>query len=263
MSKVKIVYLIFLILAIIFSLVGWVILKGALFNGSATEGVIIVSSIFLMLGVALGLIFILFDNLWLLVLAPTASVALSFIFFGLHPVYLVIFVVGTGLVVFAASQSLKEKKAHIKVSLTEIVKPALGAIFTFLALTISAVIYFSPPAQGISVNIKVPRSLFNFVLSSMASVAPNGLVSFDQILNKDMEDKLYQAINNQINFFLQPYKRYLPYGLAIAVFLSLKAVSFIFVWIAIGLINLVFSGMKKIGWVNIKKEMVEKETLEF
>jgi len=262
MPKQKIIYLVFLALAIIFSLVGWFNLRGVLFNGSAFAGVSIVALIFLMLGVVLGLVVILFDSLGLLIAAPAASVAGSFLFFGIKPVYLAIFIVGMGLVVLAAGRGLKQKKAHMKISLAETVKPALGAVFTFLALIISAVIYFSPPAQGISVEIKVPRPLFNFVLGSMTSVAPSGLFSSGQILNKETEDKFYQAVNNQINFFLQPYKRYLPYGLAVAVFLSLKAVSIIFVWLAIAIIQVVFVLMKKTKLVSVRKEMVEKEIIE-
>jgi len=262
MSKQKITYLVLLALAIVFSLVGWFALKSALFNGSAIVGVLIVALIFLLLGVALGLTVVLFDSLGLLILAPSASIAASFLFFGIKPAYLVVFVVGMGLFVFAAGRGLKEKKARMKIFPTKIAKPALGAVFTLLALIISAIIYFSPPAQGIAVEIKVPRPLFNFVLGSMTSVAPSGLISFDQILNKETKDNLYEAANKQINFFVQPYKHYLPYGLAVAVFLSLKAASIIFVWLAAAIIQGVFVLMKKLNLVNIKKEMVEKEIIQ-
>jgi hypothetical protein len=262
MSKQKIIYLVFMALAIVFSLVGWFTLKGVLFNGSAAAGVSIVALIFLLLGVVLGLIVLLFDSLGLLILGPAVSVAASFLFFGVKPVYLVIFVVGMGLVVFSASRGLKEKKAHMKISPAEIAKPVLGAVFTLLALIISAIIYFSPPAQGISVEIKVPRPLFNVILSSMTSVTPSGLISFSQVKDEQTGEKLYQMINSQVNFFLQPYKRFLPYGLAVAVFLSLKAASIIFVWLAVAIIRGIFVLMKKLRLVSVKKEMVEKEIIQ-
>lgn len=262
MSKQKTVYLLLLALAVVFSLIGWLTLKGLLFNGSVSVGIIIISFIFLLLGAVLGLIAILFDSLGLMILAPCASVAVSFLFFGIKPAYLVIFIIGIGLIIFAVSRSLREKRARMKIFPFRIAKPVLGAVFTFLALTISAIIYFSPPAQGISIEIKVPRPLFNFVLGSMESVAPRSLAPFDQILNRETEESLYQTINDQVNFFLQPYKSYLPYGLAVAVFLSLKAASIIFVWIAILIIQGAFVLMKRFNLVNIKKEMVEKEVVE-
>ncbi|OGZ34698.1 MAG: hypothetical protein A2Y98_02795 [Candidatus Portnoybacteria bacterium RBG_19FT_COMBO_36_7] len=262
MSKQKTVYLVLLALAVVFSLIGWFSLKGVLFNGSATFGVTIVALMFLLLGVALGLIAILFDSLALMILAPAASVAASFLFFGIKPAYIIIFVIGIGLIVFAFSRSLREKRARMKISPLRIAKPVLGAVFTFLALIISAIIYFSPPAQGISIEIKVPRILFSFVLSSMKNVAPSKLISFDQILDNETEESLYQNINDQVNFFLQPYKSYLSYGLAIAVFLSLKAASIIFVWLAIAIIQTVFVLMKKFNLVKIKKETIEKDILE-
>jgi len=262
MPKQKIIYSVFLALTVIFSLVGWFSLKGVFYNGSATTGVLIVALIFLFLGVVLGLIFLFFNSFGLLIVAPALSIVTSFLFFGTQVVYLIIFILGLGLVALAARQALQEKKVHVKIQPTEIVKPALGAIFTVLALIISAVIYFSPPAQGISVEIKVPRPLFDFVLGSMTSVAPSGLFSSSQILNKETEDKLYQAVNNQINFFLQPYKRYLPYGLVVAVFLSLKAISIIFVWLAIAIIQVAFILMKKMKLVSVRKEMAEKEVIE-
>ena len=116
MSKQKTVYLVLLALAVVFSLIGWFSLKGVLFNGSATFGVTIVALMFLLLGVALGLIAILFDSLALMILAPAASVAASFLFFGIKPAYIIIFVIGIGLIVFAFSRSLREKRARMKIS---------------------------------------------------------------------------------------------------------------------------------------------------
>jgi hypothetical protein len=243
--------------------IGWFSLEGVLFNGSATTGVIIVAAFFLLLGAALGFLFLLYDSFGLLILAPLVSIIAFFLFFGPKPIYLGAALVGLALVALAASQAMKEKKVHIKVLPTEIVKPALGAIFTLLALLISAVIYFSPPAQQISVDIKVPRALFNFVVTSMTSVAPSSLIPIDQVLNPETQDKLYLAINNQINFFLQPYKKYLPYGLAVAVFLSLKAVSFIFVWMAMGIIQFAYILLRKLKLIAIKTEMAEREIIDF
>jgi hypothetical protein len=263
MHKRNPIYIVLLILAFIFSLVGWFSLEGVLFNGSATTGVIIVAAFFLMLGAVLGFLFLLYDSFWLLILAPVVSVVAFLIFFGPKPIYLAVAFVGLALVALAAREAMKEKKAHIKVMPKEIVKPALGAIFTLLALLISAVIYFSPPAQQISVDIKVPRALFNFVVTSMTSVAPSSLIPIDQVLDQATQEKLYLAINNQINFFLQPYKKYLPYGLAVAVFLSLKAVSFIFVWMAMGMIQFAYVLARKLKLIAIRTEMTEREIIDF
>ena len=173
-----------------------------------------------------------------------------------------VFAIGVILIYFAASRALAEKRAHMKISLAQIVKPSLGALFTALALIISAVVYFSPPAQDIGIELKVPRPLFNVILDSMTSVAPSSLFSFEQMLDEQSKEKLFETINSQINNFFLPYKRYLTYGLAVATFLTLKAASIILVWLAVIIIRGMFVLMKKFNLVSIKKEMVEKEMIE-
>jgi len=158
----------------------------------------------------------------------------------------------------------------------------LGFFFTMTAALISLVLYFSPTAQDLDVEIKIPRPLFDFMYGSLNifldDQTKNTLYTTgidliqpdkqaannksDLQLNQQAEDKVYEVVNRQMNYFLRSYKRFLPYGFAVTTFFALKAISLAVVWIALGLIQLIFVSLKNAGLFSIKKEMVEKEVVE-
>lgn len=295
MSKQKIIYFVLLALVAIFSFLSWQSLGNLLYQvGGRPVSLILPSVSFLFLGATLGLLVLLFDSLIFLAAAFLIAFCLSLVFFGLKWVFLIALFIGSGATILASQRATREKRFRIKIIVREITKPALDIIFIVFALLIALTLYFSPPAQNLSVELKIPRSLFDLVLNSMVGIlsgeikgqpAPSflnipglpgitlkdiqrslggqeNLLDINKILNQESRDNLYQLTNQQLNFFLQPYKRYLPYGLAVAIFFALIAIKFIFVWLAMAIIQGVFGVMKRLKLVNIKKEMVEKEIIE-
>lgn len=296
MPKQKIIYIALLVLITVFSFLGWLNLGKNLLGDSPNYGTfwIAPSLIFIIVIALFGIAIILFNDLVFALLA-FLLISVGFLFvFGIKWPYLVVLALGLGVTILAVGQAIKEKKVRIKIIPSQILKTSLKAIFIVLALTVSLALYFSPATQRLSVEVKIPRPLFNVVLNTMIGVfnsqiqnqsipsvfnipgmpmvninelkntgVLNKEILIDTAFSKEAQDKLYDTINQQLNFFLKPYKQYLSYGIGIAVFFSLVAVAFVFIWLAIGLVNLIFLIMKKMGWVNIKKEMVEKETLEF
>lgn len=272
---------------------GWSNLKEILLNGSGFGGIILTAALFLLVMAIFAIVVLLFNS-WK-TLAPAAGLILLayLLVFGYHWAHLAVFAAGLSLILAGVAEVKREKAVHIKVLPAQITKPASGALFTVLALAVSVVIYFSPPAQGLKAEIKIPRPLFDVVLNSMTGFIENqakdflrgqsdllisgmsrvsgqqlsqiegaGELDLDQILTPKDRDSLYQMISQQINFFIQPYKKFLPYGLAVAVFFSLKTIGFIFVWLAGLMTSLIFAVLKALGAVNIGKEMVEREKIE-
>lgn len=294
MSKQKIIYFVFFGLVIIFSLFAWHSLRDLLFDKG--EGNIFVTIIvFLLLAGFAGAMILFFESLGLLLVSFGAGLALFVPTLPFKPIYLLVLALGIGAMVPALRQALKEKGGHLKIQVFEIIRPALAMFFTVLVLIVSVAIYFSPPAQELGVEIKIPRPLFNLVFdattgflnnqikgqATQSSGLPIGLaglpgispaditkalagqsLDMSKILTEEAKDNLYKTVNEQINFFVKPYKRYLPYGLAVAVFLSLKSVGFIFIWLSILLSQLIFNIMKSLRFVSIKKEMAEREVIE-
>lgn len=297
MSKQKIIYIILLGLIVVFSFASWQNLKELLFNEAKGIDIFLffASAAFLILGAFFGLMYLLFDGLNWLGIALVANIGIFLLFFGFKPIYLVAWGLGLAAMIFAGQQASQEKKIHLQIIPWEILRPALHITFIVFALIISLVLYFSPAAQSLKKEVKIPRSLFDLVLNSMTGFLTGKLdgqlnqpvpinlnlpglptinlselnkglaaqkISLDQILTQEAKDNLYQLANEKLNLFLHSYKNYLPYGLAIAVFLILRAVSFIFVWLAAAIVQAIFAIMKTTGLVKIKREMVEKETIE-
>lgn len=296
MSKQKIIFVVLLFLITIFSFLSWQSLDGLLFGKTqvTASSLIGVAVEFLVVGALFGLLILFTDALWLAAVAALVNAALFILAFGLNIVYLLGLAVIVGFSILAAHQTKKEKKLRIKIAVGEILKPAMTVVFTCLAIIIALVLYFSPPVKNLAIEIKVPRPLFDLVLNKMIETLKGQLegglgsgeinlmipglpeinmsdlnkalgakeVDVDKILGQEAKDNLYNLVNERINFFLGSYRRYLPYGVAIAAFFALKAVSVLFALAATFVCQFTFFIMQKTKLANIKKEMVEKETIE-
>ncbi|MFH0852148.1 MAG: hypothetical protein V1845_00885 [bacterium] len=294
MSKHNAVYFVFIGIIIIFSLFAWHNLRDLLYDPG--EGNIIATlAVFLLLTGLMGALIVLFNSLGLLVLASAISFGLFIPTFPFKPVYLLALAVAVAIMAAGLQHAIREKNIHLRIQALDIAKPALAMFFTALAVIVSVTLYFSPPAQGLSVEIKIPRPLFDIVLkatigffsseqsgqsnqiafsplgiSGLPEISPQdinralggGSLEMDKVFTQETKDGLYKTMNEQINFFVRSYKRYLPLGFAIALFLSLKAVSFIFVGLSVLLSHLIFTLMKGLKFVTIRKEMAEKEIIE-
>ncbi len=293
LSTKNIAYLILLVLVIVLSFLGWSNLKGILFDDFNVVGILSVVGLFLLVMAVFGIIILVSDT-WKMPMAAAGIILLTYILvFGFQWAYLAVFIVGLGLTLTGIAQALKEKNIHIKILPAQIAKPALMILLTVLAIAVAVAICFSPPAQGLKREIKIPRPLFDVIINSMSGLIDNqfqglltnpaglvipglpqisgkevkkamgaGELNFDEILKPEDRDNLYQTLNQQMNLFIQPYKIYLPYGLAVAVFFLLQTIGFIFVLLAGFLTQALFLLLKSLKVINIKKEMVEKEAIE-
>ena len=298
MSKKLIIYCVLLVLIAVFSFLSWQSLEKALFGGQTSNPAtfwILPVIMFLIWAVISGLLILLADSLIWPALACLTSAAAFLIIFGAKIWFLIAVIVGFGYAVWASWGTGRQKKIFLKIAPAEILKPALNSVFAVLILIICVILYFSPTAQNLSVEIKVPRPLFDIIINSTGDIlkgtlnkqlndsSPSAIktlglsqselkeienkinreeVPVNEILDQKTKDELYKTINEQLKFFLNPYKRYLPYGFAIAIFVTLYTIKFIFVWIAVLLIAIIFYLTKKTGLVKIGKEMVEREKIE-
>lgn len=278
MPKKKIISLCLFGLMALTSYASWQVLNNFLFSGQPSGNeVLLIAIAFLFLSVFFGLAVLLFDyGVAMAGMAATAGIFL--LIFGIKAVYLLAVALGLIFLFLAVHQSLGAKKLHLRILSWEILKPSLAFFFTVVVLLISLVIYFSPQAQDLSVEIKLSRPLFNFIFepvsgffASRVSAPALGRDNYnedlaaglaEQIGKAETKDKIYEMVNQQLNYFLRSYKRFLPYGLAVAIFFALKTVSLVVVWLALGLVQLIFALMKSTGLVSIKQETAEKEVIE-
>lgn len=288
MSKQKIISIAILALIAIFSFLGWWNLNNSLFGGSPNYETfwIIPLLIFVAVMAFFGLLLLLFNKLILPMLGFLIVAVIFILFFGVNLIYLAGLALGLGFIILAARQAIREKNIRIKIAAGQVLKQPLKTIFVVLSLVISLVLFFAPAIQRLSIEIKLPRPMFDMVFNTISGVLSgqnqnqtavnvSNLMGVDlnelkqsgtlgqgvQTISKEEQDKLYNNINQQINSSLGPYKQYLPYLIGFVVFFTLATMAFVFVWLATGLVNIFFSIMKKAGWIDLKKEMVEKETI--
>jgi len=289
MSKQIIICIILLGLILLFSFFGWLNLRQLLFSGYDGTEIFLVTVLFLMVMAVFSVLILLFDS-WKILMAAVGIILSAYILvFGLHWAYLAVFTGGIGLLVAGIAQTRNEKGLRIKIMPLEATRPAASMLFTVFVAAIAVVIYFSPPARELTIKIKIPRPLFDLAFSVterflavplqagpqslinipglpqielkefIQSQRSNGIV---QIFTPEVKDNIYGSVNSQLNDILERYKRYLPYGLAIAVFLTLRTFGFIFVWLAGLMTSIIFSLLRSLKIVGVGKEMVEREIIQ-
>jgi len=272
MTKSRIVYLCFLAFTLLSGIVSWMSLKNLLYFDPAAKSIFLVAGAFLALISVIAVAVTIFGSLPKTISVMALAFGLFFIFFGIEIVYLVIFVLGLGVGFIGVQRAFREKRTHIKIDVGEICRPAASAVLTVLALIISSVVYFSPPAQNFAVEFKVPRIIFNAVTNSASELlGQKGIIlpanekkfaSVEEIFTPEAENSIYDEINNQLNSYLLRFKKFLPYGVAVVVFLSLRTLGFIFSGLAFLIAKTVVALLKRLKVVVVNKEMVEREIIE-
>ena len=137
------------------------------------------------------------------------------------------------------------------------------------------------------IKIKVSEGLFNAILKPIEGLIKeklpqgidldsevNKMLSSDQ--KKDLErqfgikigDKdtgrgvLYKLVDFQLNNITGPYKKFIPFGLAVGLFITLKIISILYVAIVIILSWLVLKILIALKFAKLEKIQKEVETLK-
>jgi len=205
-------------------------------------------------------------------LVTLVLVLISFFFaFGLKLAYLIVLVIALLFFLFGSWRAIREKKVRIKLEVDKILRRGLPAVLTGLILIIATVYYFSPLALENQNQIKIPRFLFDLVVGQPISKAleeqmPVSRLPAESNLiseNKEqLEEELYQLANQQLNQFSQPYQEYLPVGLAVGLFFTLKLISLPFKWLVILLSWLIFKLLVSLGAIKIQEKGVLQQVIE-
>lgn len=263
----------------------WWFLKYVFYIGNLTLGCWISGVIlFIVWGIALCLAMLLIDNKAILYGSFAIVLALFYIFFNNHPIYYLIILILLFLGFLSASRKIrKEEKAQVSLDFWKIWKRGLPILITGLILVISLVYYFSPNLMGMrQFEFKVSRGGFDLVIKPLAGLIserlPEGMdldANARQFLPqsqiKELKDKygviveandtgkdvLYKLVNFQLNNVTGPYRRFIPFGLAVGLFIVLKIVSILYIALVILFSWLVLKLLMAIGFTNT--EIVKKE----
>jgi len=196
-------------------------------------------------------------------------ILITFFFsFGFKWEYLAILLVAFFLFFVGSQRAIHEKRARVKLQTGRILKRGLPFVLTGLALLIATAYYFSPLAMTGQNEIVIPRPIFDVVVDPILKQLgdkfpmPELIHSMGISFGGDIKDDLYQQLNHKINEQSQAYIQYFTLGLAISLFLALKAISIPFMWLVILLSWGVFKLLVILGAIKVHEQAVLKEVIE-
>lgn len=182
----------------------------------------------------------------------------------------------------------REEKVQVNLNFWHIWKRGLPIFMTALILLISLTYYFSPKIiQSEQIEIKIPKEQFILALKPLERLIkerlPEGIdldSPADMILSPEQKieieksygikiesentgkDILYKLVDYQLNNATGPYRRFIPFGLAIALFVGLKILSFIFIPFVILFSWLVLKLLLALKFTRVEVETKEVETVK-
>lgn len=275
---------------ILLGVFSWWFLKYVFYIGNLTLACWISGIILLIVwGIALCLAMLLIDNKKILYGSFALILALFYIFFTNHPIYyLIVLILLFGAFWSASRKIRKEEQVQVNLDFWKIWKRGLPILITALILVISFIYYFSPSLMEIQqFEFKISRNAFNLLIKPLGSLIgerlPEGVDldmkaslilspeekqelkdKYGVIVGKDDtgKDVLYKLVNYQLNNISGPYRKFVPFGLAVGLFIVLKIVSILYIAIVIFLSWLILKLLMAIGFVNTKIIKKEVETIK-
>lgn len=269
----------------------WYFLQYVFYVGNLTTGCWIWGGIlFILFGVALCLATLLIDNKAILFGSFVLTAASFFIFFNneLFYYFIAILILISAFVI-ANKKIRKEEEVQVNLDFWRIWKRGLPCLITILCLVIALVYYFSPePARFQQKEIQISRNNFNLILKPLEGLISKRLpkeigdLNFEAIqsLNKEqikdlknqynievkksdtIKDVLYKLVNFQLNSVSGPYKKFVPFGLAVGLFITLKIVSILYMAIVIMLSWLILKILIVLKFIRLEKIQKEVETVK-
>ena len=218
---------------------------------------------FAVLTSAIGLSFLLLKDYVLKILISVLAGLPFFFVFGFNQFYLGAFVLMILLFMYAIRNIQAETDGRTKINIRIIMQRGLPRIVTAMLVMISFAFFFSPNIQASAKSKQLPPTVKEVIERTVSSFLGGEIKSLPPRERQQIENQVITQVITQFTDFLEPYFRYFPPILAFGLFLILQGLSFIFVWLAVGISVLLFWVMKRAGFMRLKIVQKEAEELEF
>lgn len=265
----------------------WWFVKNVFYNENLSFGFwILAFGFFILWGIVLCLAMLLIDDKRVLYGSFVLSLIAFCMFFNNEPFYYLIVLVILLLAFWRSSLKIKkEEEIQVNLDFWRIWKRGLPLLITALILVVAMVYYFSPSLMKMrQFEFELSRKHFDLVIGPLKNLIgerlPEGIDLDSDVYNflpreeiKELETKfgikvnkgetgndvLYKLVNYQLNNVTGPYRKFIPLGLAIGLFIVLKVVSIVYVAIVIMLSWLV---LKLLLAAKFAKTEIEKKDVE-
>jgi hypothetical protein len=278
-------------IALVLGVVSWWFLKYVFYIGNLTATCWVLGIVLLIFwGIALCLTMLLINNKRILYGSFLLTLIAFAMFFNNEPFYYLI-----GLIIlftafwFAIFKVRQEEKVEVNLNFWRIWKRGFPFFVTALILVIALIYYFSPSLTEMRQReIKIPRPAFDFVVETIAPLIekrlPQGIDSLDVEVNRILDlqqieeleqqygieinegetakDFLYKLVQFQINVSSAPYQKYIPIGLAVALFLILRAIATLYIALVIILSWVFLKLLVLLRFIKVEIETKEVETVK-
>lgn len=259
LNKNNIIQFVFLVLIILSSGLAWSGLRGILFGDGG----------WIMPIIAFFIVLVLLSVSWILlrskiILSAVLLIILIsfFLFFGFNWIYLITSLIALLFFYFGSIRTINEKDFRLKIKVSNILRQGLPTFLIGLILLISVAYYFSPKAQ---ISFQIPRPLFDSIMEVVplpSNFQANAENAKSVGLEKEQKDEIYTLINKIISDWTESYKQYFTIGAAIVMFLTLKGLSVIFIWLTVFMGWLVFKILIILGAVKIQEKAALQKIIE-
>lgn len=177
-----------------------------------------------------------------------------------------------GLFWFGFLRIKREQRNRLKISIRAFLRYGFTFYFLAFSLLISSFYYFSPRLE----KDNLQEEILGYVEKQIDFVAPKivpmvvgnlGKKSRDPSVAPLSQDELEQQTTNllkeKISLFLSanPYWQFVPFGLALGLFLSLNAFIPLFLWLTIGIVYVIIKMLVKVKIIEVKKVECEREEI--
>jgi len=276
---------------LILGIFSWYFLKYVFYVGNLSFGCWCLGFVILLLwGVALCLALLLIDNKNILYGSFILYLIAFGMFFNNEPFYYLIGLVILFLAFWAGARKIrKEEEVQVSLDYWRIWKRGLPILITALILLVSLAYYFSPKlTETKQFELKISRSAFDLVIKPLENlikerlpVKEGGLeTEANRVLSQEerqdlekrygitieledtVKDVLYKLVDYQLNNVTGPYRKFIPIGLAIGLFIALKIVSLIYIPLVILFSYLVLKLLMLLKFVKVEIETKEVETVK-
>lgn len=211
----------------------------------------------------LSLSFVLIEDYYFKLILSFLSSLPVVLVFGFDNLY-ILGVVLIFLFNFSSIKKIKHEMAeNIKVRLTHTIKKGLPSLITPILISLSFVYFLSPTAQNLADNKSLPPVISNAVKSVSLQLINNDIANIPTSQKNQAIDKATSEVMTRLNNFYRQYSDVVPPLLAFGLFLVLKGLSFVFIWLAIALSLAIFKILRKFNIVSIQPKEIIGEKLVF
>ncbi|MEK7194778.1 MAG: hypothetical protein AAB561_01330 [Patescibacteria group bacterium] len=211
----------------------------------------------------LALAILLVNKDWKWILVYSAAVILPGLFVvGFGSLTVIGGLAGMGALISGAAQKIRnESETRIRVNINAMIGSGTRFILAGAIVFLSVAYYASPAVQISKETRQLPPTIIEMIQGLTRRLVGDELAILPAKERAQAEKTVVREVLDQINDLAGPYLKFLPFILAIGLFLLLQSLNFIFAWLA-GLIAAgVFWILIKVNFIKIEKVMIEGEKI--